>query len=197
MESSQSLQQAPWIRYRNMRAVEVCFVEELDYSTVAGSGESGCKITLKIIHSSSELVGQKFKLTLPELIGFPDFIVERTWYEASITRTWSCRDKCLVWWKDDSEEGGCWWDGRIVAVKDKSSDFLDSPWERYTVKYRSDLESLHLHSPWELHDPATKWEHPCIEADVRNKLLTSFARLLHSARRNQVFIFPWQLKPSL
>lgn len=192
MESINSLEQAPWARYRgNIRAVEVCLVEELDYATVAGSGESGCKITLKFIDSSSEVIGQKFKFTLPELNDFPDFVVERTWYEASMNRNWTCRDKCLVWWKNENGEGGGWWDGRIISIKDKSREFPDSPWERYNIKYKSDTEDLHLHCPWEMHDPASQWEHPCINTEVRNKVLASLTKLLHSASKNQVFIFPW------
>ncbi|CAI9104888.1 OLC1v1003675C2 [Oldenlandia corymbosa var. corymbosa] len=184
MESSQMLQSAPWTRYRNMRAAEACLVDDLEYSAVPGSGESGCKITLRFLDDSSELYGQIFKFTLPEL-DFPDFIVERTWYKASINRNWACEDKCSVWWRDANEAGGGWWEGEIVLVKDKSSDFPGSPWERYTIRYDSDLESSHLHSPWELHDRANKWDHPCIHPDVRFKLLTSFTKLLDSAGRNQ------------
>ncbi|XP_027118426.2 uncharacterized protein [Coffea arabica] len=186
MKSVNSLEQPPWTRYGgNIRSVEVCLVEELDYSTIAGSGESGCRITLKFIDPSSEVNEHKFKLNLPELIDFPDFVVERTWYEASMNRNWTCRDKCLVWWRDESEEGGSWWDGRIISIKDKSSEFPDSPWERYVIKYKSASEDLHLHCPWEMHDPSRQCEHPCIDPEVRNKMLASVNRLLQSASRNQ------------
>lgn len=111
-----------------------------------------------------------------------------------MNRNWSCRDKCLVWWRDDSEEGGNLWEGRIVSLKDKSSDFPGSPWERCVISYKSDPTNTHCHSPWELHDPDCLWVHPQVDADKRNRILSYFDRLLQSASTDQVFflfLFFW------
>ncbi|CAH2044625.1 unnamed protein product [Thlaspi arvense] len=178
---------APWtsIKGGNIKAVEICKVESLEYATLPGSGDSCCKMILKVIDPNSEVFSKSFKLTLPEVVAFPDFLVERSRYEAAIQRNWSCRDKCKVWWRDEGEEDGSWWEGRILAVKPKSPDFPDSPWERYTVKYKSDPAETHLHSPWELFDADTKWEQPHIDDEKRNRLLLALTKLETSDRRTK------------
>lgn len=176
----------PWrLIKESIRDSEFCKVESLEYSTLPGSGESCCKMTLRFVDPTSSVFGKTFKLTLPEVIGFPDFLVERTRYDASMRRNWTHRDKCQVWWKNDGDEDGDWWDGRILAVKAKSSEFPDSPWERYIVQYKSDPQT-HLHSPWELFDADTQWEQPRIDDVSRKKLLSVFAKLDQSANRGQV-----------
>ncbi|ESQ32349.1 hypothetical protein EUTSA_v10003509mg [Eutrema salsugineum] len=178
---------APWtsIKGGNIKAVEICKVESLEYATLPGSGDSCCKMILKVIDPNSEVFNKSFKLTLPEVVSFPDFLVERSRYEAAIQRNWTCRDKCKVWWRDEGEEDGSWWEGRILAVKPKSSDFPDSPWERYTVKYKSDPAETHLHSPWELFDADTKWEQPHIDDEKRNRLLLALTKLENSDKRTK------------
>lgn len=185
VEWSRSREVGPWISIKgNIRAVEFCKVEGLDYSTLPGSGESCCKLSLEIIDPSSDVFGETFKLTLPELIDFPDFIVERSRYIAAIRRNWTHRDKCQVWWRNEYKEGGSWWEGRILSVKPKSPDFPDSPWERYVIQYKSDTSEQHLHSPWELHDLDSRWEHPHLDDLSRKKLLSCFAKI--EQKRNQV-----------
>ncbi|CAN7025408.1 hypothetical protein BRARA_F02933 [Brassica rapa] len=178
---------APWtsIKGGNMKAVEICKVESLEYATLAGSGDSCCKMILKVIDPNSEVFNKTFKLTLPDVVTFPDFLVERSRYEAAIQRNWTFRDKCKVWWRDEGEEDGSWWEGRILAVKAKSPDFPDSPWERYTVKYKSDPTETHLHSPWELFDADTKWEQPHIDDDERKRLLLALTKLETSNKRTK------------
>ncbi|KAG7533562.1 WD40 repeat [Arabidopsis thaliana x Arabidopsis arenosa] len=178
---------APWtsIKGGNIKAVEICKVESLEYATLPGSGDSCCKMILKVIDPNSEVFNKAFKLTLPEVVTFPDFLVERSRYEAAIQRNWTCRDKCKVWWRDEGEEDGSWWEGRILAVKPKSPDFPDSPWERYTVKYKSDPAETHLHSPWELFDADTKWEPPHIDDEKRNRFLSALTKLETSDKRTQ------------
>ncbi|XP_022979650.1 bromodomain and WD repeat-containing protein 1-like [Cucurbita maxima] len=169
----------PWTATRGtIRAVEFCKVVELVYSTSAGSGDSCCKMLLKFIDPASSVYFQSFKLTLPELTSFPDFLVERTRFEAAMQRNWTFRDKCKVWWKNDVGVDGSWWDGRIVSVQPKSSEFPESPWERYTIKYRSDPAEPHLHSPWELYDIVTQWEQPRIDDENKAKLSTAFDQLM-------------------
>ncbi|XWS38951.1 hypothetical protein CRYUN_Cryun18bG0007700 [Craigia yunnanensis] len=185
-----SLKEAgPWASLKGgniIRAVEFCRVEELEYSTFPGSGESCCKMTLKFTDLSSSMFNRSFKFTLPDLTGFPDFIVERTRFGAAIRRNWSCRDKCRVWWKDENQDNGSWWDGRVVAVKPKSYEFPDSPWERYSVQYRSEPKEPQLHSPWELFDADTRWEQPHIDSKIRDKLLSAFDKLEKSSHKTQV-----------
>ncbi|KAF3456326.1 hypothetical protein FNV43_RR00976 [Rhamnella rubrinervis] len=97
----------PWISTRgSIRAVEFCKVQGLEYSSESGSGDSCCKMTLEFVDPSSKVYGKSFKLTLPEVTGFPDFLVERTRYDAAIQRNWTHRDKCKVWWKNEDEEDG-------------------------------------------------------------------------------------------
>jgi PH-interacting protein len=66
----------PWASIKgNIRAVEFCKVEGLEYSSLAGSGDSCCKMTLQFVHPTSSVFRKSFKLTLPEVTGFPDFLV--------------------------------------------------------------------------------------------------------------------------
>ncbi|KAK8961052.1 hypothetical protein KSP40_PGU017987 [Platanthera guangdongensis] len=179
--------EAPW-KYveEGLKAVEFCKVKELSYSTVSGSGESCCKLTLEFIDPNATCYGMEFRLTLPELVTFPDFLVETTRYLAATTRNWTHRDKCQVWWKNEVEDGGSWWEGRILFVKPKSPEFPDSPWERYVVQYKND-SGQHLHSPWELHDPGSQWEHPRIEERTRNELLSYLDKIEKTSFKNKDF----------
>ncbi|KAB5527371.1 hypothetical protein DKX38_021218 [Salix brachista] len=178
-------EKGPWSLIKGcLGAVEICKVEDLDYAIVPGSGDSCCKITLRFVDATSVAFGKAFKLTLPELIDFPDFVVEKTRYDASINRDWTSKDRCEVWWRNENGEGGEWWEGEIVSVQAKSVDFPDSPWERYEVIYTSD-PTLHKHSPWELHDLGIPWEHPHIDFDTTNRLLSLFTKLELSANKNQ------------
>ncbi|GAB2226451.1 hypothetical protein Drorol1_Dr00022259 [Drosera rotundifolia] len=186
IESSSSHERGPWITMKGkLNAAELCIVQGLDYATVPGSGESCCKFTLKFINPSSDVFGKSFKLTLPELVNFPDFLVEKTRFDASVAQSWTPGNKCLVWWRDEGEEGGDWWEGQIVFSRPKSNDFPDSPWERHIVKYKRDPTDDHSHSPWELHCPDDNWEHPHIDFEIRKKLLSYFSKVEHSSRRNQ------------
>ncbi|CAN1281488.1 Bromodomain and WD repeat-containing protein 1 [Linum perenne] len=179
----------PWkyLKGGYVRAVEFCRVEVLDYATLPGSGDSCCKMTLKFVDPTSDVYEKSFKLKLPELTSFPDFIVERSRYEAALQRNWTCRDKCMVWWNEneESEEPGKWWDGRVLAVKPKSPEFPDSPWERYMIRYRDDPEGNHLHSPWELFDKDTEWEQPRIDDDTNAGLLSALEKLEQSANKSK------------
>ncbi|KAM1723472.1 uncharacterized protein LOC126608456 [Malus sylvestris] len=176
----------PWrfIKGR-IRAVEFCNVQDLEYSSLAGSGDSCCKLTLQFVDPSSDVYGKSFKVTLPEVTGFPDFIVERTRYDSSIERNWSCRDHCKVWWKNEGEDDGKWWHGRVTSKRSKSPEFPDSPWEMYTVQYKSDPSDTQLHSPWELFDENTLWEPPRIDDKSKKKLNAAFSKLERSAGSRQ------------
>ncbi|KAI4334951.1 hypothetical protein L6164_013646 [Bauhinia variegata] len=175
----------PWTSLKGqIRAVEYCKVQSLEYSTVS-SGDSCCKMTLQFVDPDSSVVGRSFKLTLPEVTGFPDFLVERIRFDAAIQRNWTHRDKCRVWWKNENDIDGNWWEGRILCVKPKSPEFPDSPWETYTVQYKTDPTETHLHSPWELFDADTQWEQPHIDDETRNKLLSAFTKLQQSSNTVQ------------
>lgn len=168
----------------NIRDVEICSVVEMDYATLAGSGESGCKIWLTFIDPLSSVKGRTFKLTLPELVDFPDFLVERTRYEYSLERNWSLGDHCSVWWRDEGG-GGKWWDAQVVSVSDKSPDFPGSPWERLVVQYPID-DVPSRHSPWELVGKDGEWDQPSMDPEIRKTMLSLFSKLEQSARGNQV-----------
>ncbi|KAL6505075.1 hypothetical protein OROGR_024892 [Orobanche gracilis] len=187
LELSQASESGPWEIYRDdkIRAVEVCFVEDLKYTSQPGSGESCCYITLKFMDTFCSAVGNEFRLILPELNDFPDFIVERSRYDAAMERNWTSRDKCLVWWRDESGVGGAWWEGRITAIKDKCNNFPGSPWERYLVKYKDDNTDFRCHCPWELHDRDRPWEQPTIDFKSKEKILYSFAKLVRAANKDK------------
>ncbi|XP_058723558.1 uncharacterized protein LOC131595268 [Vicia villosa] len=186
IDYSRKRESGPWVSLAgHLRAVEYCRVQSLEYSHVPGSGDSCCKMTLQFVDPNSSVVGKTFKLTLPEVTGFPDFLVERTRFDAAIERNWTRRDKCRVWWKNEDNSSGNWWEGRIQFVKAKSSEFPDSPWERYSVRYKSDLSDEHLHSPWELFDSDTQWEQPHIDDNTRNKLLSALTKLQQSSNTIQ------------
>ncbi|EEF43070.1 WD-repeat protein, putative [Ricinus communis] len=180
-----SKEPGPWKSVKgHIRAVEFCKVEGLEYSTTP-AGDGCCKMTLIFVDPTSDVFEKTFKLSLPEVTGFPDFLVERTRFDAAMQRNWTSRDKCKVWWKNEGEEDGSWWDCRVVSVKPKSSEFPDSPWERCTVKYKSDPSEEHHHSPWELFDDDTQWEQPHIDDEIRNKLMSALAKLEQSGKRAQ------------
>lgn len=176
----------PWTTIKgNIRAVEFCRVKVLQYAPYRGSGDGCCKMTLQFVDSSSSVAGKSFNLTLPELNDLPDFLVERSQYDASIERNWVSRDKCQVWWENPGEKNGSWWEGRIVGVKPKSQDFPDSPWDKYAVRYKGDPSDPLLHSPWELRDAETQWDPPCIDDEIREKMLCSFDELEASASEDK------------
>ncbi|CAN6444736.1 unnamed protein product [Victoria cruziana] len=186
LELSRLQDLAPWRLHKNSRAVEFCNVRDLEYSSLPGSGESCCKLCLEFNDPSSDLFGETFKLTLPELTDFPDFLVERSRFDAAMSRNWTHRDKCQVWWRCEGGEGGSWWEGRILAVKPKSAEFPDSPWERCIIQYKSDSSGQHLHSPWELHDPnGPQWEHPQIDGRTRSKFLSSLDEIECISNKSQ------------
>ncbi|KAL8232778.1 hypothetical protein R6Q57_002556 [Mikania cordata] len=177
-------ERGPWKSFREyIRDVEICSVDELDYANLAGSGESGCKLKLKFIDPLSNVSGQTFSLTLPELVNFPDFLVERTRYENSLQRIWSLGDKCSVWWRDEGGGGGgTMWHGWVDSISDKSAEFPGSQWERFVVKYAEDDLDPVRHSPWELHDQDSEWEQPRIDPDVRKMMIYLLSKLEQSAR---------------
>lgn len=179
LESCASSESGPWRSFLGLGFSEICKVEELEYAELPGSGESCCKLKLKFVDPSSHVHGKMFKLTLPELNDFSDFVVEKTWYDTAMKRNWSSRDKCKVWWRNGDGDGGNWWDGRIISVQAKSHNFPDSPWERYQIQYKNDPTENHLHSPWELRDPdpENQWKHPHIDHTIRDKLLSYFTKL--------------------
>ncbi|CAA0831983.1 Unknown protein [Striga hermonthica] len=185
LELTQAQESGPWVKHGDkIRAVEVCSVENLKYTTQRGSGDSCCLITLKFIDSFCSVFGRKFQLLLPEL-DFPDFIVERSRYDAAIERNWSTRDKCLVWWRDESDSGGTWWEGRITAIEDKCKNFPGSPWERYHVKYENDEADFRYHCPWELHDSEMPMEQPTIDFNSKEKILNALTKLGRAANKDK------------
>ncbi|XP_062215850.1 uncharacterized protein LOC133916256 isoform X3 [Phragmites australis] len=187
LEVGRSPDYCPWNRIKGLKAVELCKIQGLDYTTFRGSGESCCKLTVEFVDGTSSGFGRKFVITLPELVNFPDFLVEKTRYDAAIERNWTHRDKCKVWWRDEGVEGGTWWEGRVLSVKPKSPDFPESPWEKYVIQYKND-GSDHPHSPWELHDVGNlwaPWKHPHIDLRIRNKLLSQVQNLQEMSHRNQ------------
>uniref|UniRef100_A0A803M7J1 Bromo domain-containing protein n=1 Tax=Chenopodium quinoa TaxID=63459 RepID=A0A803M7J1_CHEQI len=170
-------ERGPWNTMKGrINDAETCLVEGLHYAYVPGSGESCCKLTLKFVDDSSSVFGKPLKLTLPELLHAPDFLVEKAWYDLAVSRNWTPGDTCSVWWRHEDGEGGSWWEGQIVDAKPKSVDFPDSPWERYAVQYLGD-PGIELHSPWELHNPEFRWEPPHIDFDTRNKFLDYLSKL--------------------
>ncbi|XP_047310637.1 bromodomain and WD repeat-containing protein 1 [Impatiens glandulifera] len=176
---------APWKTIKgDVRAVEFCKVIGLEYSTRPGSGESCCKMRVQFVDPSSSVAGKCFSLTLPELTETSDFLVERSKYESAVERTWSCRDRCQVWWKNDDSDEGSWWNGRIVSVKPRSPQFPDSPWEMYGVRYSSD-SNVHFHSPWEFRDHKSQWEPPHIDNEIRSKFLNSLGKLIELGKRSK------------
>jgi len=187
LEGERSSDPCPWKRIKGLKAVELCKIQGLDYSSYKGSGESCCKLSIEFIDRASTWFGKTFMITLPELVSYPDFLVERTRYEAAMERNWTHRDKCKVWWRDEEQEGGKWWEGRITAVKPKSTDFPDSPWEKFVIQYKKD-SSEHPHSPWELHDVGNlwvPWKHPHINLEIRDKLLSEMEDLQEMSHGNQ------------
>uniref|UniRef100_A0A453I8X9 BRWD/PHIP ancillary-like domain-containing protein n=5 Tax=Aegilops tauschii TaxID=37682 RepID=A0A453I8X9_AEGTS len=183
----QSSDNCPSNRIKGLKAAELCEIKGLDYKPDRGSGESCCELTIKFIDHTSSGFGKEFVITLRELVTFPDFLVERTRFEATTTYNWSIADRCKVWWMDEGEDGGSWWEGRVLEIRPKSPDFPESPWEKYVIQYETD-GSEHPHSPWEVHDannPLVPWKRPHIDPSTRNKLLSAVTGLQEKSLRNQ------------
>lgn len=175
----------PWRSLKgNIRAVEFCKVKELEYATRPGSGEGCCKMTLQFEDPTSNVVGKSFKLTLPEVTGFPDFLIEKSRFDSAMKRDWSCRDKCQVWWNNEADGSGEWWEARIVGVKPVSVDFPDSPWDKFSVQYKNDPQVLQ-HSPWELYDSSMVLVEPRIDDHVRTELIRALAKLEQSGNKSE------------
>lgn len=173
LEASKSKEKGPWKKYE-LRSVEFCRITNLEYHIEPGGGTS-CKLELEFIDTESSACGYKFQLTWPELTDYPDFLVEKSRFDASMTAGWVARDHCKVWWASENgtDDKGQWWEGRIKTIKAKSDDFPDSPWEKYIVTYKSSAEPQ-AHSPWELFDRSCSipgWIVPQIEEDERDELL--------------------------
>lgn len=176
LDETQQEQKVPWRTLKSpIRAVEFCRITQLDYSIVQETGRTCCDLTLKFTDANSRVVGKSFKLTLPELTNFPDFIVERSRYDGAMQKGWGPRDKCQVWWgSDESGSVGGWWDGRVVKTQVKSAEFPDSPWERLTVIYKLDSNDPARHSPWELFEPGNHWhDPPHIDDESKAQLLSA------------------------
>eukprot|EP00250_Pteridium_aquilinum_P018197 c23984_g2_i1 orf=336-5945(+) len=141
-----------------LRAVELCEVVGIEYKNLSGFSGVSCNLTLRLIDEECKAMGKTFRLSLPELTDFPDFLIDRSRYEASLRRNWTKRDRCKVWWRvntvdeNGEEKTGQWFIGRVVAVETKSSQFPDSPWDACMVQYLGDSTGPHRHSPWELFD---------------------------------------------
>lgn len=173
LEASKVKEKGPWKQY-DLRSVEFCRITNLDYHIEPGGGTSS-KLELEFIDMESPACGCKFQLTWPELTDYPDFLVEKSRFDAAMAKGWVARDHCKVWWASEkgADDKGQWWDGRIKTIKAKSDDFPDSPWEKYIVTYRESAEPQ-AHSPWELFDRNCSipgWVVPQIEEDERDELL--------------------------
>lgn len=179
LEESHMDEKGPWKLFKNpVRAVEYCRIIELDYVMDQESSKISCKLVLEFIDSGSRVNGKTFKLTLPELTNHPDFLVERSRFDASLKKVWSPRDHCQVWWASGEDDGktGSWWDGRIKQIKAKSKEFPSSPWEMYHVTYKSGSTEVTPHSPWELFDKDYKiagWELPSMPASMKEAILSA------------------------
>ncbi|KAH0887488.1 hypothetical protein HID58_063584 [Brassica napus] len=101
----------------------------------------------------------------------------------TIKTNWEVGDECRVWWRNESSEGGAWWEGRIESSQVKSPNFPDSPWERYKVVYETG--DTNLHSPWEFDNPQFPWENSTMDEEPREKLLSLFAGLVKSISKHQ------------
>ena len=172
-----------------MRAVELCQVVAIEYATIPGFSSVTCKLTLRLISPDCRAFGKTFKLSFPELTDFPDFIIERSRYEAGINRNWTKRDRCKVWWRTNTvdENGetktGEWYPGRVVAVEAKSPQFPDSPWEECIVQYKGDSTGPHRHSPWELFDiDSVEPSHSCIDEENKSRILSILEKVEVSSR---------------
>ncbi|KAF4361473.1 hypothetical protein F8388_012933 [Cannabis sativa] len=74
-QHTQRREQPPWIQVKGkLRDVEYCKVRDLEYSSSGGSGESCCKMKLEFVDPTSDVYGRSFRMTLPEMTGFPDFL---------------------------------------------------------------------------------------------------------------------------
>ncbi|CAM6121929.1 unnamed protein product [Calypogeia fissa] len=179
LEKTQSEEKGPWRLIRlPIRAVEFCRIAHLEYSIAQETGQTCCMLTLKFTDQSSKVCGKSFKINLPELTDFPDFIVERSRYDGAMKKGWGPRDRGQVWWRSEDEVGGGkWWDGRVLRTTNKSPEYPDSPWDSLVVTYKLDNEPQ-IHSPWELFETGNHWhDPPHIDDESKSQLLSGIQDL--------------------
>lgn len=199
LEASKVKEKGPWKKYE-LRSVEFCRITNLEYHIEPGGGTS-CKLELEFIDEESIAFGYKFQLTWPELTDYPDFLVEKTRFDASMAAGWVARDHCKVWWASEkgAADKGQWWEGRIKTIKAKSDDFPDSPWEKFIVTYKATGEPQ-AHSPWELFDrncTIPDWNVPQIEEEERDELLQAIYDIEERLPKDKTVFVHLFVKPAV
>ncbi|XP_061395070.1 bromodomain and WD repeat-containing protein 3 [Musca vetustissima] len=101
-----------------------------------------CCLKLAIIDEDGNMTGTTFKIKYHDMPDVLDFIVLRQTYDLAVQRNWSIGDRfrCMI--------GDGWWMGQIESRHALSSDFPDSPFMCFRVRW--DNGEYEYMSPWDM-----------------------------------------------
>eukprot|EP00899_Mesostigma_viride_P012523 jgi/Mesvir1/21271/Mv21671-RA.2 len=176
-----------------LRAWELCRVEDLQYHIDANTNETVCMATLELTDDSGPCDRQSFKLEICQRMrDHPEFLIPRAKFDQGMRRRWLKGNKGLMAFR--TVENGCisfkQWHIEVVDVCFRDPAFKDSPWESvHVVSHDGDEDWEDRCNPWELmRTPQDVWTPATLDAVVRNRVLENFAeaeRLTAEAREGK------------
>ncbi|KAF5301599.1 hypothetical protein FQR65_LT08904 [Abscondita terminalis] len=101
-----------------------------------------CCLKLALLDADGRLTGSIFTIKYHDMADVLDFLVLKQTYDSTVARTWNSGDRfrCMI---DD-----CWWMGEIVSKSAISTDFPESHFMSYEIRWDSgEFERM---SPWDL-----------------------------------------------
>lgn len=101
-----------------------------------------CCLKLAIIDEDGNMSGTTFKIKYHDMPDVLDFIVLRQTYDLAVQRNWSIGDRfrCMI--------GDGWWMGQIESRHALSTDFPESPFMCFRVRW--DNGEYEYMSPWDM-----------------------------------------------
>lgn len=101
-----------------------------------------CCLKLAIIDEDGNMTGTSFKIKYHDMPDVLDFLVLRQTYDLAVQRNWSIGDRfrCMI--------GDGWWMGQIESRHALSSEFPDSPFMCFRVRW--DNGEYEYMSPWDM-----------------------------------------------
>ncbi|XP_075144837.1 bromodomain and WD repeat-containing protein [Haematobia irritans] len=101
-----------------------------------------CCLKFAIIDEDGNMTGTTFKIKYHDMPDVLDFIVLRQTYDLAVQRNWSIGDRfrCMI--------GDGWWMGQIESRHALSSEFPDSPFMCFRVRW--DNGEYEYMSPWDM-----------------------------------------------
>lgn len=128
----------PWT-YINIKEHELCKVIGIKYEI---RPPRLCCLKLGLMSTAGHLTGEYFTIKYHDMPDVLDFLVLRQTFDTAVTRSWSVGDRfrCMI---DD-----CWWDGEIQTRTALASNFPNSLFMCFRVRW--DNGEYEYMSPWDM-----------------------------------------------